>query len=684
MMKRHTKSTLLLSIVILCVSLFVPRPSPIKSQAPLQFEQLHTVGYGTARVLQWSPDGETLAVGGSQGVWLYTNDLHDADFIEGHPTKIVNLAWSPDGSKIASVELAHWNKPSIWDVATDTRQIVSEAHTASITSLAWSPVELKLASSSEDHSIRIWEWNTSNQVWQSQELIGHTDIVSNLLWSPDGSKLASMSNDNTVRIWDSHTGEVLQVLAHHREISAIAWSTDSQKLVSGGRDAQVRIWDTSTGDLLQSYQHQDHVLSVAWNPANGSVASGSLTGEILLWDVNSSVLITQFPPIHSSVYQLFWNELGNRLVAVGSKIVVWDVALQDELYVLGERPGQFLKFTMTPRPQTSQFTSVSVDNIIRLWDTATGELKATLLKHNDDISSLAWHPDNIQVGGVSADGVIRTWDTDTQELLSYFRPPRHPDASIGAWSLDWTAFATPSDGLTIFDWQAISTTSPPTTPIITQLHGWYGFVADLAWSPDNEWLAVATILSDEGPHIFDTSTWTSVYTLGLPNLVNVEAVAWHPDYPATSHLAVGGAVGDGTSHVQIWDISATPALISTFQVDVMSISAIEWSPTGDSLAAFYLATDKVFIWNTTTQQLAEIQFPDESITDMDWGINQLLAISSSEQIYLWDGLTETLIPATWEASTLRDIRDIEWSPDGQRIAAADDDGRVSFWELKGE
>ena len=64
--------------------------------------------------------------------------------------------------------------------------------------MAWSPDGTKVASGSWDKSVKIWETSTGTCV---STLSGHSHFVTSVAWNNDGSKLAIGSNDNTVKIW---------------------------------------------------------------------------------------------------------------------------------------------------------------------------------------------------------------------------------------------------------------------------------------------------------------------------------------------------------------------------------------------------------------------------------------------------------------------------------------------------
>jgi WD40 repeat protein len=71
-------------------------------------------------------------------------------------------------------------------------------HAESVLSLAFSPDGSLLASGSVDNTVKLWRVSDWSELGT---LIGHTSYVFSLAFSPDGHLLASGSNDGTVRLW---------------------------------------------------------------------------------------------------------------------------------------------------------------------------------------------------------------------------------------------------------------------------------------------------------------------------------------------------------------------------------------------------------------------------------------------------------------------------------------------------
>lgn len=209
-----------------------------------QIKQLNMLG--TAWCVEWSPDGAKLATGGldkSINIW----EVATGNVVQKQECKdsIMSEAWSPDGKKLAAgsydkfvrileietnnigdmikesegvVTAMSWNFESkllayvitknliVWEVATKERKVF-RGHLENVKSFSWSPSCKNLISCSDDKTIRIWEYESCQEV---HKLIGHTDSVLSVFWSLDGNNIISSSCDKTIKIWDTSTSDVIR------------------------------------------------------------------------------------------------------------------------------------------------------------------------------------------------------------------------------------------------------------------------------------------------------------------------------------------------------------------------------------------------------------------------------------------------------------------------------------------
>jgi WD40 repeat protein len=147
----------------------------------------------------FSPSGDILACESHRDQTILLYRLPDASLLrvlEGHIADINCLAFSPDGSLLAS---GSWdNSLRLWRVRDGVCLHTIKGHRSGVLDLAFSPDGEILAAASADYSLRLWRVSDAARL---RKLEGHTNWVNCVSFSPDGSLLASGSRDKTVRIW---------------------------------------------------------------------------------------------------------------------------------------------------------------------------------------------------------------------------------------------------------------------------------------------------------------------------------------------------------------------------------------------------------------------------------------------------------------------------------------------------
>src|SRR5579864_7055203 len=114
-----------------------------------------------------------------------------------------------------------------------------------VLNVAWSPDGTRLASGSRNGTVQVWDTKTGKRLFTYR---GHSNEVLGVAWSPDGTRIASASRDTTVQVWDASTGKrLLTYRGHTNAVYSVAWSPYGTRIASGGDDGTVQVWDANSG-----------------------------------------------------------------------------------------------------------------------------------------------------------------------------------------------------------------------------------------------------------------------------------------------------------------------------------------------------------------------------------------------------------------------------------------------------
>lgn len=195
----------------------------------------------TASALAWSPDGKFLAIGDTEGVSIYTRELEFIRLLELPTKQMKTLAWSPNGSLIAAgggndIGTFDPDEPRqkaiyIWDTINWELLTRYDEHEGYVPSIAWSPDGSLIASGSWDRTIRIWDpLNGATYFILPAPLIEHeTNEIFSLDWSRRGHIAATVGNQHLF-IWESFQKKPEYLNATS---GAVTWSPNGDRLTLG-------------------------------------------------------------------------------------------------------------------------------------------------------------------------------------------------------------------------------------------------------------------------------------------------------------------------------------------------------------------------------------------------------------------------------------------------------------------
>ncbi|KAJ5777410.1 nuclear migration protein nudF [Penicillium odoratum] len=307
--------------------------------------------------------------------------------------KIMNLQSEVDRltEELKSFPTSHsrLRDPRNWLPGEPTHTLKS--HRAAITSIAFHPTFHSLASSSEDYTIKIWDWELGEH---EKTLKGHTRTVTSLDFG--GTKgqilLASCSTDLTIKIWDPSIryANIRTLVGHEHSISCVRFLRPGDKtLVSASRDASIRIWDVSTGFCLKTINTScDWIRDVSPSSDGKWLVSGGTDHAATIWNVASGDA------------QAILRGHGNHVECCAF------APAASYSYIVALSGG---KIPPSGGSSVGFVATAGRDKTIKLWD-FNGLLLKTLVGHDNWVRGLVFHPGGRFLLSVGDDRTLRCWD----------------------------------------------------------------------------------------------------------------------------------------------------------------------------------------------------------------------------------------------------------------------------------
>jgi WD40 repeat protein/serine/threonine protein kinase len=281
--------------------------------------------------VDFSHDGKLLAVAegasatqteqhsGSVSLWrLEDQQPRDRSILAGHHDLVTSVAFSPDGSLLASGSKDR--TAILWDVSRKQTLATFDEHQAQVNSVRFSFDGSLVATASRDSTIKLW--STRGQSHASlKTLVGHGGWVRSVAFSPDGRLLASASSDRTVHLWDLARGTTIATLPGFQgACNSVAFSPDGTLLAAGGNDRTIRLWPVEAGTIrpeagvvLQGYAAA--INAVAFSPNGKTLAAGSQDSTTTLWNVSTREEVTVIAGQRGGILCVAFAPDGQLLVA---------------------------------------------------------------------------------------------------------------------------------------------------------------------------------------------------------------------------------------------------------------------------------------------------------------------------------------------------------------------------------
>ena len=400
----------------------------------------------------FSPDGTEMSVGNNRTLHRFQIPSgREIGRLQGHESRITDIAYSPIGNLIASVDAKGIARLRRDGQETSFRQPASSKFDYW---LLFSPDGRHLHVGTSGH-VQTWDVVADARLVHEW---GTRDVVGSPILHPGGRQLVFGKREGAVEFRSSHTGEQtkgisirdaveikLEEMGEHAhteaEIESFAFGPDGRTLVVGFEDAVLAVWDTQSQSLLRAwitktrpdeefkgwsgsgyfpdYEIRRWAPALALSPDGRTVvARANRYANLGRWEVETGKLIGRFEGYARYPNMIGFSSDGSRFATLDRTVRVWNTATTEiiaEIQYDNESSAAAIS-------RNGKYVAITHrDRRVTVWDVDTATVKHVLggsLYGGIQNWTVTFSPDSRLVAAVALSPIIRVWDVETGEMIT--------------------------------------------------------------------------------------------------------------------------------------------------------------------------------------------------------------------------------------------------------------------------
>ena len=392
---------------------------------------------GPLSVVRFSPDGQTLAIGGGVvDVWNPDDDQFTTPALP-HPSPVLAIEFAPDGKRLATFSGSEARVFDLTGATVAAPVLVTRAHAFAVRRAhpgANSPVRRRrprpghvpvefpgaghrrrdrqaaVRAPGEAYTTAFTVSPDGQTVWAGEErgqgvdgidvadgslrpfTLPHTDSVMAIVFASDGRTVVTGSSDRTLCVWDAATGRRrFPPLPHSQSVFLVACTPDGRTIVSGEQAGLVRVWRVPAGVPARTIDAGGEYTLARFAVGGRYIVPTSGAGD------NLGATLTRL-----QLYDPATGAPAAPAVTPGGLILDADVSPDGRLLVTGSALRAKAGEPSEPLPRPT----------IRVWDVKSGQPVGEPVDAPSEPRSLRFLPNRGEVAVLAAGGQVLLLDPD--------------------------------------------------------------------------------------------------------------------------------------------------------------------------------------------------------------------------------------------------------------------------------
>jgi WD40 repeat protein/tRNA A-37 threonylcarbamoyl transferase component Bud32 len=572
--------------------------------------------------------------------------------LSGHRKQILALAFSPDGAQLASGDLD--GVLMLWSASTGEHRQLYSSNDGAISNVTFDRSSRYLAASL-GAARALWLFD---QKTQAGRVIPVESDAYTVEFSPDGAWLAAGDAGGEIWLWNVADGGRRNLSGHRAWVNEVTFSPDGSQLLSVSEDATARLWNLTSGEA-RVIAGETRVVAGAFSGDGAWVALGGEDGVVRLLSTTDGALpVRVLRSGHGAVARIASSHDGTWLAWAGAgrevHVARWR---SDDVQVLHGHEDDVTALAFLP---DDTLVTSSGDATVRRWDLASG-FSDVLRGHADRIAVLAVTGDGRRLASAGSDTRIRVWDL----------APSSPGYAM-SWSKS-SAIQAPGRNEVLYFPQRDGDTLRELDLRSGQIHTVTSPRPAARMAGDPTGRRVAFRDGQGRVSLLELSTGAERPLAPGVHLIG-PVLKFSPD---GATLAIPGRAGIDVVDVDSLATRELPYPSGPLHKGQALVEKAQFSSDGRRLITF--GAD-IVVWDLSHDRSTIVPVPEPGAAKNVFGDGELAAIGITSASGLW---LRDRAGGGWHLLWHRghDIYPVVFSADGQRIAAATDDGQLRIWRV---